>query len=236
MTEIKIVRNELGREITKDDIEQLVGISIVDIRYYVEAFAYNSPSSQRLEFLGDSILNLVITRFLFETFRDKNEGFLTKLRIKFVSGDFLSQIARKVGIQRYVLMTEASIEKNRNSNKRILEDTFEALIGAIYIDLGLNAAKYFILNTLQRSVNVSEMIIDTNYKDRLIKFAHSENMPRPDFCTTFERGGCNSHFIVNILMDGRKVSDGIGTTRKDAEQDASKKALLLFGISNEVIT
>lgn len=224
-----------GVMFTKDDIERLVGMEIIDMSYYITAFTYNTVTYERMEFIGDSVLGFVITRFLYESFPDKDEGFLTRLRTKFVSGKFLASIAQKVGLQNFVIMHQKGLMKGWNSNPRILEDVFEALIGAIYLDLGINAAKQFFMGVLERHANLAEIMVDSNYKDRLLKHARKVKLDRPQFVTVFQRGGVNSHFIVDIMVGDHKVATGVGKTLKEAEQCGSRIALYNFGEPEQFI-
>ena len=225
-----------GGIFTKEDVENLIGMQIIDMKYYMTAFTYNTVTYERMEFIGDSVLGFVITRFLYESFPDKDEGFLTRLRTKFVSGKFLASIALKVGLQNFVIMHQKGLSKGWNSNPRILEDVFEALMGAIYLDLGVNAAKQFYMGVLAQHANMSEVMVDSNYKDRLLKHARKEEMERPEFVTIFEKGGANPHFIVDIVIAGNKISTGVGKTRKEAEQCGSRLALQAFGVPERFIS
>lgn len=230
-----------GVMFTSEDIAHLIGMPVGDFGLYVTAFSYNpilegGETFERLEFLGDSVLGFLIAKYLYDTFPGKNEGILTRIRVKFVSGKFLSKLALNLGLHNYIIMSQKGLYRGWNTNPKILEDAFEALIGAIYLDGGINAAKHFFMTTLAQHANIQELLIDSNHKDRLAKHCRRLSMGRPEFVIQFERGGANSLFIVGVHVDGNKFAEGSGTTRKDAEQDACNKALLHMGIGNEYIS
>ena len=132
--------------IDKASVENLVGTKISDIDLYQKAFTHKSAlkenenlkgSFETLEFIGDSVLGFVITKFLYDKFEDRQEGFLTKARTKLVRGETLASIASKLELYKWIQMDEKGMRNEWNRNPKILEDAFEALVGAIYMDLGL---------------------------------------------------------------------------------------------------
>ncbi|AAC96831.1 RNase III [Paramecium bursaria Chlorella virus KS1B] len=229
-----------GVMFTKEDVEYLIGMPIIDFSYYKTAFSYNAivegeATYERMEFVGDSVLGFIIARYLYDNFPGKDEGFLSRLRTKFVSGKFLSSIALRMGLHNYVIMHQKGLYRGWNTNPRILEDVFEALMGAIYFDLGINAAKQFFMTTLAKYADMQSLMLDTNYKDRLLKHTRKVELPRPEFVSVFEKGGANPSFIVDVVINGQKISTGTGKSRKDAEQNASKIALHTMGVPEEFI-
>jgi len=230
-----------GRLFTKEDIEQLIGMPVINFDLYIIAFSYNpieedGESLERLEFLGDSVLGFLIAKYLYDTFPDKNEGVLTRIRVKFVSGKFLSKLSAEMELHNYVIMSQKGLYRGWHTNPKILEDVFEALIGAIYLDLGINAARQFFMGALMKHVNLHELLVDSNHKDRLAKHCRRLEIGKPEFVTHFERGGTNSLFVVGVTVDGRTLAEGSGTTRKDAEQEACCNALFSMGIGMEFIS
>src|SRR6056300_1425938 len=140
--------------VEKTQIEQLVGTKIKNLDLYQKAFTHKSAlkeyeqfteSFETLEFIGDSVLGFVITKFLFDQYENKQEGFLTKARTKLVRGETLANIANKLELYKWVQMDEKGMRNQWYKNPKILEDVFESLVGAIYMDLGLLHAKQFIL-------------------------------------------------------------------------------------------
>jgi len=229
-----------GIMFTKEDIEKLIDMPVVNFSYYFTAFSYNSieeggTTYETMEFVGDSVLGFIIAKYLYDTFPGKGEGVLTRLRTKLVSGKFLSKLAIDLGLHEFIIMNQKGLHRGWNKNPRIVEDVLEALIGAIYLDLGIPAARHFFMSALQKHANMHDIMTDTNYKDRLLKYARTVDLGKPEFVTTFERGGGSPSFVVDVLLNGRKVSEGTGRSRKDAEQNGSKIALRNFGIHDEYI-
>ena len=144
---------------------------------YVTAFIHKSAlkefphlgdSYERLEFIGDSVVNFVVGKYLFDKHRDKNEGFLTRIRTKIVSGKCLCEISRRLGLHRFVFMDQKCIRNGWNENDRICEDVFEALVGAVYLDIGMIAARDFVVSCMDRFVDFEDITRDTNFKDILM--------------------------------------------------------------------
>lgn len=230
-----------GIMFTKGDIEKLTGLPVVNFSYYFTAFSYNSieeggTTYETLEFVGDSVLGFIIARYLYDTFPGKGEGVLTRLRTKLVGGKFLSKLALDLGLDNFIIMNQKGLHKGWNKNPRIVEDVLEALIGAIYLDLGIPAARQFFMTALQKHANIHDIMTDTNYKDRLLKYARSVDLGKPEFVTTYERGGGSPSFVVDVHLSGRKVAEGTGRSRKDAEQNGSRTALHNFGVKEEYIS
>lgn len=228
----------MNQQPTRDDVENLLGMKIRDLSLYQQALLHKSAvkiynasqSYERLEFIGDSVLNLIVAKYLFETYPTEDEGFMTKLRTRIVSGTCLSQIARKMGIQNHIRMNEKAMRQRWNENKRILEDAFEALIGAIYLDLGLYYAKTFVLRQLETHVDESDVMLDTNYKDMLMRYTQTNGMSLPVYQLREEDGpNHNKVFVMNVCINGNMLGEGIANNKKQAEQNAASKALQCLG-------
>jgi ribonuclease-3 len=143
--------------IDRGTIENLVGTKISNVALYQKAFTHKSAlkeddtltgSFETLEFIGDSVLGFVITKFLYDKFEERQEGFLTKARTKLVRGETLARIASKLNLYKWIQMDEKGMRNEWNKNPKILEDAFEALVGAIYMDLGLLHAKRVFIENL----------------------------------------------------------------------------------------
>ena len=220
-------------ELTKGEVKKLININVKDINLYKHAMVHksacrdvNSASNERLEFIGDSVLNMVIAHYLFDKFPDENEGFLTRIRTKMVGGKNLSYLGKCLNFQDYVIMNEKAMKQEWNKNPRILEDVFEAIIGAIYLDLGISEARNFILNTMERYVNQDDLITDTNYKDILMRFVQSHFNDLPEYKTSYSKGPDHSKlFTLQVFIKGKLVAEGISGTKKQAEQNAAQRVL-----------
>jgi ribonuclease-3 len=209
--------------INKTDIEALVGTKIVNIDLYRTAFTHKSAlkqyavksSYETLEFLGDAVLGFIVTRYLFDFYSDEHEGFLTKARTKIVRGKTLSDISRALELDKFVLMDDKGMSHGWFRNQKILEDVFEALIGAIYLDLGICHVKAFINKHVLSSPISLE---DDNYKDIVMRWCQSCKSELPVYVVEEYH---NHVFTVSLLINGEYMSSGSGKTKKDAEQNAA---------------
>lgn len=223
--------------ITEDVVFGLTGIPVNNIEFFQQAFCHKSAtkelglelSNERVEFIGDAVLNLVVGSFLFEKFNYENEGFLTRLRTKLVSGSNLCKWAEDIKLQDYVVMNEKAMKNGWNMNPRILEDTFESLIGAIYLDndMRLEPPKKFIHTILDKE-NFEEVRKDTNYKDILMRYAQSNGFPPPEYkCTELKEQDKNEkRFCVQVVINGKVLSEGFERNKKLSEQKAALNVLL----------
>jgi ribonuclease-3 len=224
--------------ITRRDIENLVGTKISNVSVYVQAFTHKSAlkqypelknSYETLEFMGDSVLGFVITRYLFDKYSGEHEeGFLTKARTKIVRGSTLSIISERLGLHRWIVMDDKGISKGWNKNPKILEDVLEALIGAIYIDLGIIHTKQFVFKLLEE--NPIDMN-DDNYKDQLMRFCQTHKYELPVYnVDTLVQGV----FYVSVFVNGYLYGRGSGTTKKQAEQVAAYEAIKNLGAFSNI--
>ena len=224
-------------ELDRKEIDVLVGTKVKDLTLYLRAFTHKSAlkkytlteSFETLEFMGDSVLGFVITKMLFDQYEEHQEGFLTKARTKLVRGNTLAVIAKKLGLDKWVLMDDKGMRNGWNSNDKILEDVFEALVGAIYMDLGLIHAKKFILDIYKNPdmVDMNQLMVDDNYKDRLMRYCQQNKMELPLYNINTHN---NSVFHVSVVLNGQVVASGHAKNKKQAEQNAAQQALDLIGL------
>ena len=215
------------------------------------AFELMETDNERMEFLGDSILSSVITTYLFQRFTKTahHEGFLTQLRTKLVNGEALGYFASELGFGEYIIMSR-HIEDKCNGRKsfKLLEDVFEAFIGAIYLDfndteipdnqfnsgIGYYICELFITNIIEEKVNFEDIIYsNTNYKEQLIRFYHTKYQVSPVFKLVSSGQEEHVHNFVTHIIDGHEhalsgtiVGIGEGRTKKKSEQNAAKNALI----------
>jgi ribonuclease III len=225
--------------ITKGAAEQLVGTKVKDLALYQRAFTHKSAlkeyeqfteSFETLEFIGDSVLGFVITKFLFDRHESKQEGFLTKARTKLVRGETLAKIALKLGLEQLVIMDEKGMRNGWNNNPKILEDVFEALIGAIYMDIGLLHAKEFILRIYQDPdmVDMNSIMIDDNFKDKLMRTCQVNNWQLPEYRVAGHHEGL---FYIDIYIENMFRARGVAKSKKQAEQNAAQ---MYFQVMDEL--
>lgn len=200
-----------------------------NIRCPENCLALQESSNERLEFLGDSVLSLVVAAYLYERFPDNEEGFLTKMRTKLVNGEMLASLSERIGLGAHVLISKQIEENNGRSNQKILEDTFEAFLGAIYLDLGFDQARNFILAVLETNVDFAELVAsNNNYKDTLIKYIQHNFNYLPKFQEM--RSPSVKQFTVCVKSkEGSVLGTGKGPNKKAAEANAALNALRYFG-------
>ena len=225
--------------VDKTRIEELVGTKIKNLDLYQKAFTHKSAikeyeqfteSFETLEFIGDSVLGFVITKFLFDRYESRQEGFLTKARTKLVRGETLAKIANTLNLNELVIMDEKGMRNQWNNNPKILEDVFEALIGAIYMDIGLIHAKEFILRIYQdpEIVDMNSIMVDDNYKDHLMRHCQVSNWLLPEYRVCAHHEGL---FYIDIYIDNMFRARGAAKSKKQAEQNAAQ---MYFQVLDEV--
>ena len=193
-------------------------------------------NNERLEYLGDAILDAVIADYLFKKFPRKKEGFLTQMRSKIVKRSHLDFLARNLGID---LMVVSNTQRNPYK-KHIYGDAFEALIGAIYLDKGyLYTHKYIVNYILKNFVNLEELLTkETDYKSRLIEWGQ-KNKVMISFETSEEYAEVEQAptFVSQVKMNDQGLGTGTGKSKKEAEQLAAEQAynnvISNWGINNE---
>jgi ribonuclease-3 len=222
-------------KISNESIQKITNIPVNDINIYQQAFCHKSAtkelglemSNERLEFVGDAVLNLSVGCFLYNKYPYEDEGFLTKMRIKLVSGKNLSKWSKELNLQNYVMMNTKAIDSQWNKNPRILEDTFESLVGAIYLDNdeSLNVTNKFI-HSLLNKVDQSELLKDTNYKDMLMKYTQINMSCLPEYkCST-----SNNKYVAQVLINNKLICEGFDQIKKEAEQKAANIVLKILNI------
>jgi ribonuclease-3 len=190
-------------------------------------------SNERLEYLGDAVLSLVVADFLFKIFPFKDEGFLTEMRSKMVSRVQLNELATKLGIDSLI---EVSLSGNFPS-RSMTGDALEAFIGAIYLDKGYEFTKKIVISTIIKDhLDVNELeSTDLNFKSKLLEWTQ-KNKKVLEFKVVEEVGtGHRKQYIVEALIDQVQMGKGQGPSIKTAEQNASEKACLeIFSGNNSL--
>lgn len=181
-------------------------------------------SNERLEFLGDAVLNSVVTDILFNHYTHQREGFLTNTRSKVVSREFLNRLAVDMGLDKLVV---TSRNVNRTVNRNIYGNAFEALMGAIYLDYGYKQCKRFVeQRVFSKLVDIDRLATDErNYKSRIIEWCQKYHLPY-DFEVDEERDAAsNQHvFTSRLLIAGRVMAQAKGVSKKISQQKASLEA------------
>ncbi len=208
-------------------LERYLGFKVNHVNTYKEAFTHKSCkenyNNQRLEFLGDSVLNLIISDYLFKKFPTADEGELTKYRVRLVNKQFLKKTALKISLNEWLYANMSDAEKEKSS---LMDDALEALIGAIYIDKGLLFCKAFIGKKIIIHLSDEELQEVTDYKSQLVILSQKNKWLLRFNTIISERTREGHYFKIEVLINNHAVSVGHGASKRDAEQDASKKYLL----------
>ena len=200
-------------------------------RSYLHASPGRSgDSNERMEFLGDSVVGLAVNEFLYNKFPKLREGELTKMKSLLVSRVILSRAATVMGLGTFVLLSEAENESGGRNRASILADTLEGIIGAVYLDGGLEPARKLTERLLLREVH--EILSDANlanYKSMLQEYVQGEFKTHPQYRISSENGPDHQKlFAVEVVVNGRTLGRGHGSNKKEAEQEAARDALLHF--------
>ena len=184
-------------------------------------------SNERMEFLGDSVLGLVVNDYLYNRYPDRDEGDLTKIKSLVVSRQVLAKKATEIGLGKYLLLSTGEVESGGRKRSSIIADAMEAVIGAIYIDRGLEAAREFIRREILVGLHeITGAEEHTNYKSLLQELVQGSRKVHPVYRIQSEKGpDHDKQFIVDVSIAGRIYGRGTGKSKKEAEQSAAKSAL-----------
>ena len=206
----------------------LIQNTFIHSSYVNENSDAQMQDNERLEFLGDAILNFIVAERIYSDFPDLKEGELTEIRVSLIREETLAELAIELGLGEYLYLgkgEESTGGRNRRSN---LADTFEALIGAIFLDQGLNAARKFILGRLYRQINeISSNGIGHNYKAMLQEFSqsHPEYRTLPSYNLIESTGPDHDKlFTVEVMLANKVIGTGNGKSKKAAEMEAARSA------------
>jgi ribonuclease-3 len=216
-------------------LENLLGFIPGNLRLYRMAFRHRSVavevkngtknSNERLEFLGDAILGSVIAEILFKMYPYKDEGFLTEMRSKIVSRSNLNQLAKRLGLDEHIEYDNRLIGHN-NKQGSLLGDTFEAMVGAVYMDKGYNFTRNFLINRIIKPhIDIHTLeLTETNFKSKLIEWCQRHGKDVSFDVIANEEGENSKLFTIQISVDGEICAIGRDYNKKNAEKLADEKA------------
>ncbi len=224
-----------------NNFEQKIGIAFNDHNLLKQAFTHRSyinenrgsgmEHNERLEFLGDAVLELVITDFLYKKFPNEDEGVLTSYRSALVNADTCSGIALTLSVNEFMLLSKGESKDVGRARQYILANALEAIIGAIYLDQGYDSAKDFIeknFTPLIDKIMAEGLHIDA--KSLFQEKAQEFDSQTPSYKTIKETGpDHDKKFTVAVYVGNEKVAEGVGASKQDAEQDAAQNALKVRG-------
>ncbi|MBI4078686.1 MAG: ribonuclease III [Candidatus Levybacteria bacterium] len=196
-------------------------------RSYLNETKEKIQSNERLEFLGDSILSFVVSEYLFKSYPSFNEGILTNLRSLIVNTKSLAAGAKELGLGERLLMSKGEKEAKGSQNPSLLADSFEAFVGALFLDQGIASVRDFILQTILR--NVKTIVEKKAFKDpksMLQELIQAKNQHFPIYRVLKEEGPAHAKlFLVGVYVDNILLGQGEGKSKQEAEENAAKVAL-----------
>ena len=220
----------------------VTGLSPKNAQLYRLAFTHSSAvrqqpgvgrhqTNERLEFLGDAVLGTVVAEYLFKKYPYEQEGFLTEVRSRIVNRESLNNIALKLGLDKLVQLDAAQGRAARS--RSVNGNALEALVGAVYLDLGYKAARKFVLARLVKGfVDVHTLTTTTaNFKSKLVEWAQRQGKVLRYDITGEARPGGMMEFTAAVLLDEEVVATGMGLSKKQAEQLAAERALTELGVA-----
>lgn len=224
----------------KKDIEKLqgiLGVQFKDTEVILSAITHRSylnehreatwAHNERLEFLGDAVLELVVTDYLFNKYPDKPEGELTAVRAALVNTVSLAEASEQLGVNNFLLMSKGEAKDEGRARQYILANAFEACIGALYVDQGYEVAKEFIASHLfAKTDNIVKKRLWQDAKSRFQELAQEHASITPTYETVSQEGPDHDRvFTVGVFLKSEKIAEGEGRSKQEAEQAAAEKAI-----------
>jgi ribonuclease-3 len=217
-------------------LQERLGYAIRHEAFFRQALSHRSSfqrtsdaaySNERLEFLGDSILNLVVGEYLYHHFPKAEEGELTKFRARLVNRKALAAYAQQIGLAEFISMSASAANAQGKGMDTITADTFEAVIAAIYLDGGFPAARQFVEAQITSAMEHGAVAtVDENYKSMLLEFAKASGLGIPRYAVIKEEGPDHDRtFTVQVTINNSSRGVGTGKNKKEAEQAAASQAI-----------
>jgi len=223
---------------TLDILEKNISYKFKEKSFVNEALTHSSYANEkknvqcneRMEFLGDAVLSIIVADYLFSKYQNKSEGDLSKIRASLVCEKALSGYAKEISLGDFLFLGRG--EKNSGGRERasILADAFEAVIAAIYLDSGMDEARDFVLPFIMRELEKPVHAPFKDYKTVLQEIVQQNSGERLEYVLVEENGpDHNKHFVYEVHLNSNVIGRGGGRSKKEAEQQAAREALLLMG-------
>ena len=202
--------------------------SVTHRSYLNEHRSYKLPHNERLEFLGDAVLELVVTEYLYKNYPNP-EGEMTNWRAALVNGEMLAKISKRLGVEEYLLMSRGEAKDKGRARQYLLANAFEAIVGAIYLDQkdGYGKCQEFIMkNVISELPEIIEKKLYMDPKSRFQEEAQDKNGITPVYRVVSESGpDHDKKFVVGVYLDDEKIAEGEGQSKQEAQREAAEKAL-----------
>jgi len=193
-------------------------------------------SNERLEFLGDTYIKCIFSTYLVQRYPNEGEGYMTRLKMKMENRESLARLGKRIGLDKFLILSIQIEETSSRTSDKLLEDAFEAFVGALVLDQGFDKIKEFLTYLLENEFDWSDLLYnDNNYKDALMRYYHSQNWSHPLYKDISHRGPTNMRKFKAGALDknGIVIGTGYGASKRAAQQAAAKKALIYFNQLNQ---
>jgi dsRNA-specific ribonuclease len=201
-------------------------------------------SYERIEYFGDRVLKLIVSMYLFHRYPKQDEGFMTRLQTKLEDKKNLAIMSKEIGLNKFFIISRQIEMMNGRNLEKIHEDVFESFVGALFLSNGFEPCMFLIVNLLETLIDYSEKLYcDNNYKDQLLRVHHQRKWKFPQYITIhFEGPPHKRKYIMGVEncditqdcpINKRCISFGVGSSKKEGEQNAAKMALIKLGILNQ---
>lgn len=221
----------LAEQLSKLGVQ--VDTQLFELALVHRSYAYENggiPTNERLEFLGDAVLQIIVTEYLYLTYPDLPEGRLAKLRAAVVSSTALAEVARELGIGRFLKLGRGEIATGGQDKTSILADALEAIIGAIFLSGGMSAAGTFVHDFVDhRIARAAELGTRLDPKTELQERCAASGFAAPVYQITGTGPDHDKTFVAEVIVDGRVLGRGTGASKRHAEQRAAAEAVESFG-------
>lgn len=224
--------------------EELIGYKFKNKKLLINALSHSSyanetknpgGSNERLEFLGDSVLSVVVSDYIYKQLNSVAEGDLTKLRASLVCEKSLHSFAQRIHLGDYILLGKGEENTGGRERPSILADAFEAVIAAVYLDGGIEAARKHILNFIPADLVHGAKMAFGDFKTVLQEVVQKNPEEKVEYVLIGEEGpDHNKRFVVEVMLNSQVIGKGKGRSKKDAEQLAAKEALELMGYNTSI--
>lgn len=223
-----------------DDLEKRIGVkftnrdllktALTHRSYINENREQNIENNERLEFLGDAVLELIISDHIYKKYPEKHEGELTSIRSALVRTESIAEESKKMGIGQYLLLSKGEEESGGKDKEYIIADLYEAVLGAIYLDKDYETAKEYVTRTILKKVDKvveEELFIDP--KTKIQELSQAKYKVTPTYTILKEEGpDHDKHFTIGLFLENKEIAQGVGTSKQKAEEDAARKAILIM--------
>lgn len=197
---------------------------------YANEFKNTRNSNERLEFLGDSVLSIVVSEYLFKHFKHLPEGDLTKIRASLVCENALFEFAKKIDLGNAILVGKGEENSGGRERPSIVSDAFEAVIAAIYLDGGMEAARKYVLGFMPEDIDRYRSRSNGDYKTILQEIIQRNREEKVEYILKSQSGpDHNRVFEIQVMLNSNVIGEGTGHSKKQAEQMAAREALRLMG-------